>query len=210
MQTIASPDLRPRPVGRPPYWNEERVRAVLDGYVARLGRAPHKRELETGGHAGVATWLARNVGPQAEIAAWLGADHTARRRYGSRAEVVAAIAPLAARLGRMPTQRELNANGLSGVTRATQRIGGGLTAIAHELGLEANVPTDPRRRGTQSCVCGRTHRGLVSENCYAVRCGRIGIEELRTLLERRAAGALDDRTWIAFREAMGIPGLEAR
>lgn len=198
--------------GRPPIWNEDNVAAVMDGYVARLGRVPYKGELEAGGHAGVATWLARNVGRQAAIATWLGARREIRYEYAfdTPAAIAAAVAPLVRELGRMPTKRELDERGLSGVSRALRRYGAGFGDLAAAFGLAANLPHDPRRHGSQSCVCGATHRRLVSMSCYAIRCGRIDPTSLRDLLERRATGAIDDAEWDVLRGQMGDPALAGR
>ena len=122
------------------HWMEfANVEAAIRPVAEELGRMPKQKELFDRGLSSVAYYVTAVHGGFAEVQRRMGLDGIRRQRpngyWNDLDHVRDAIAPLARRLGRMPTGKELQSGGNSTLVNVIQQSPGGFEGMAARLGL---------------------------------------------------------------------------
>jgi hypothetical protein len=141
------------------YWQEfEHVRKVILVVMEDIGRFPTPKELRKRGHHGMVCAIYEVHGGVGKVRERMGIEpdppkkfakvnrgHSTRARPGQWMKwenVEAALRPFVERLGRIPTQSELQEAGLSGLVGGITANFGGMRGAARRMGFEPNRTED--------------------------------------------------------------------
>ncbi len=122
------------------HWLEfKNIESAIRPVAEELGRMPKQKELFDRGLSSVAYYVTNTHGGFDEVQRRMRLDGIRRQRpngyWDDLEHVRAAVEPLAKRLGRMPSGKELGSNGNSTLARVIQAGPGGFEGMASRLGL---------------------------------------------------------------------------